>query len=286
MGQIRDRMEADLALRGAAKGTCAVYLRYAAAFVAFFMRPPTQLGTEHVRAWLLHMLRDMRRSPRTVNVARAALRFLFDVTLQRPDVMASIRSVRVLHRQPDVPSGSQVAALLAHARIPKHRAMLTLLYGTGMRVSEMLRLQPADIDSKRMVVHLRDTKNRHDRIVPLPPRALEALRAYWKAARPKGPSLFGGRSGDGMMVRNAVNLAVSKAAARAGIKLRVYPHLLRHAFATHLLEVGTDLRTVQILLGHRSLQSTARYTHLSEARRATLRSPLDLLGTEEGARLG
>jgi site-specific recombinase XerD len=148
MGQIRDRMEADLALRGAAKGTCAVYLRYAAAFVAFFMRPPTQLGTDHVRAWLLHMLRDMRRSPRTVNVARAALRFLFDVTLQQPDVMASIRSVRVLHRQPDVPSGSQVAALLAHARIPKHRSMLTLLYGTGMRVSEMLRLQPADIDSK------------------------------------------------------------------------------------------------------------------------------------------
>jgi len=286
MGEIRDRMVEDLALRGLARGTCESYLRYARNFVAFHKRSPTELGTEHVRAWLLHLLQHKCHDPRTVNVAVVALRFLFNITLLRPEVMAPIRLVRVQHRQPDVPSGSQVAAVLAQARTPKHLAMFMLLYGTGMRVSEMLRLTTADIDSKRMVVHLRDTKNRHDRFVPLPPTALKALRTYWKADHPKGPVLFGGASGEGALTREAVQIAVRKAAVRAGIKLRVYPHLLRHAFATHLLEMGTDLRTVQILLGHRSLQSTARYTHLSEARRATLRSPLELLGTEEGARLG
>ena len=286
MGEIRDRMVADLTLRGAAQNTCEAYLRFAHAFVAFHRRSPTELGTEHVRAWLLHLLQEKRRSPRTVNVAIAALRFLFEVTLGRPEVMATVRTVRVQHHQPDVPSGKQVATFLEHARTPKHRAMFMLLYGTGLRISELLALQPADIDSQRMVVHVRDTKTRHDRILPLPLKALEALRAYWRLDRPKGSSLFGGRSGQGVLNRNSVNIAMRKTAARAGFKFRVYPHLLRHAFATHLLEMGTDLRTVQILLGHRSIQSTTRYTHLSEARRATLRSPLELLGTDEGARLG
>lgn len=286
MGQIRDRMVADLTLRGAARGTCELYLRFARAFIVFHQRSPTELGTEQVRAWLLHLIQHERKSPRTVNVAIAALRFLFTYTLLRPEVMTSIRTVRAQHGQPDVPSGSQVATLLAQARSLKHRAMFALLYGAGLRVSEMLRLTPKDIDSQRMVLHVRDTKNRHDRIVPLPPKALHALRTYWKADRPKGPALFGARSGQGTLTRAAVHLALRKAAADAGLTLRVYPHLLRHAFATHLLEIGTDLRTVQILLGHRSLQSTARYTHLSEARRATLRSPLELLDTEEGKRLG
>lgn len=137
-----------------------------------------------------------------------------------------------------------------------------------------------------MVVHVRETKNRYDRTVPLPALALGALRDYWRADRPTGPLLFEGRSGDRAITREAVQQSLRATAALAGVKLRVYPHLLRHAFATHLLEMGTDLRTVQILLGHRSLYSTARYTHLSEARRANLRSPLDLLWTEEGARLG
>lgn len=289
MGKIRDRMEADLALRGLSPATCEVYLRYAQKFVAFHMRSPVELGTEHVRTWVLHLLHVKGRHPGTVNIYIAALRFLFGVTLQRPDVMAPIRRVRTRHRQPDVPGGSQVAAILAHARNAKDRAMFMLLYGAGLRVSETLALVAGDIDSRRMVIHVRDTKNRHDRIVPLPSSALEALRTYWRESRPQGTLLFGspyqpdkGRA----LSRVAVHKALRRAVERAGLKLRVYPHLLRHAFATHLLEIGTDLRTVQILLGHRSLQSTARYTHLSEARRATLRSPLDLLDTEEGKRLG
>ncbi|TAK32827.1 MAG: integrase [Myxococcaceae bacterium] len=289
MGQIRDRMAADLALRGLSSATRAAYLRYAQKFVAFHKRSPHELGVEHVRTWVLHLLQVKGRNPNTVNVCIAALRFLFETTLQRPDVMVSVRLVRTRSRQPDVPSGSQVAAILAHARNAKDRAMFMLLYGAGLRVSEMLALVAGDIDSQRMVIHVRDTKNRHDRIVPLPLSALEALRTYWRESRPKGKWLFGSprRPAEGRALsRVAVHKALLKAVERAGLTLHVYPHLLRHAFATHLLEIGTDLRTVQILLGHRSLQSTARYTHLSEARRATLRSPLDVLHTEEGKRLG
>jgi len=131
MGQIRDRMVADLALRGLAKETSEVYLRYARAFTAFHKRSPSELGTEHVRAWVLHLLRERHSNPRTVNVALAALRFLFTITLLRPDVMASIRAVRTQHRQPDVPGGSQVAAILANARNAKDRAMFMLLYRSG-----------------------------------------------------------------------------------------------------------------------------------------------------------
>lgn len=289
MGEIRDRMTEDLALRGLSAQTSEAYLRCAKSFVAFHRRCPRELGTEHVRTYILHLLHEKGLTPRTVNVTVAALRFLFTVTLLRPEVMASIRTIRVSHREPDVPGGSVVAAILAQARNVRDRAMFMLLYGAGLRVSEMLALTAKDIDSQRMVVHVRDTKNRHDRVVPLPPSALAALRTYWRESAPKGTHLFGspfhperGRA----LTRKAVNLSLRKAARAAGLTLRVYPHLLRHAFATHLLELGTDLRTVQILLGHRSLQSTARYTHLSEARRATLRSPLELLQTEEGKRLG
>ncbi len=286
MGEIRDQMAADLALQGFATGTCALYLRYARDFEAFHGRPPTELGTEDVRAWMLHQLRDRGRNAKTVNVMRAAVKFLYATTLQRPEVMASVRMLRVDHPQPDVPGGKQVAALLEAAGSEKYRALFMLLYGAGLRVSEALRLRSEDIDSQRGVIHVRNTKNRHDRIVPLPPTALEALRAWWKIAPPRGPFVFVGRNGDTALTREAVHLAMRKAALAAGIEGRVYPHLLRHAYATHMLEMGTDLRTIQILLGHSSIQSTTRYTHLTEARRATLRSPLEVLGTADGERLG
>jgi len=229
MGQLQDRMIEDLTLRGSAPNTHLAYVRCARAFVAFHRRPPAELGEEHVRTWLLHLLTVRKRSPRTVNVHIAALRVLYDVTLQRPEVMVGVRAVRTKDRQPDIPSGQQVRALLDAAPSLKHRAMFMLLYGAGLRVSEMLALTTADIDSARMVLHIRDTKNRHDRIVPLPRPALDALRAYWKEERPSGPMLFEGRCGRETLTRGAVNQGVSRAARKAGIPHRVQPHLLRHA---------------------------------------------------------
>ena len=285
MGKQRDKMEQDLALRGLSPNTREGYLRYADAFVAHFERSADELGTEQVRSWLLWLLKVRKRDASTVNVAIASLRFLF-VSLGRPEVMHDIRGVRRQHRAPDILSGGEVERLLAASADIKHRAIFTLLYGAGLRVSEVLALRVGDIDSQRMVVHVRNTKNRHDRIVPLSPRMLHTLRDYWKARRPQGTLLFPGQGGSKPLSRDAVGLAIRTTARRAGIDKKVYPHLMRHAFATHLLELGTDLRTVQILLGHRSLSSTTRYTHLTEARRLTLSSPLEALRTEQGQILG
>lgn len=285
MGRIRDKMEQDLVLCGRSEATCESYLRHCRAFVVHLGRCPSMASQPDVRGWLLHLLRDRMRKPNTVNVAIVALRFLFNVTLSKPEVMRGIRLVRADHPQPDVLSGSEMARLLEHAPSLKHKVLMMLMYGAGLRVAEARHLRVGDIDSKRMVLHVRRTKTRHDRVLPLSPLLLSTLRDYYRAAQVTGEPLFPGGRGDGVLTRNAINCAMRQATVAAGITKRVHPHLLRHSFATHLLEVGTDLRTVQILLGHRCLQSTARYTHLSEARRSRIRSPLDLLGTEEGKTL-
>jgi integrase/recombinase XerD len=279
MGRIRDKMEQDLVLCGRSAATQESYLRYARMFVTYLGRSPTHASNADVRRWLLHLLRDKKYKPATVNTAIGALRFLFGTTLQRPEVMHGVHSVRKDHPAPDVLSGSEVGRLLEHAPSLKHKTLFMLMYGAR-------HLQVADVDSRRMVLHVRRTKNHYDRVLPLSERTLSTLRQYYREARLKGPLLFAGRKGDVPITRNAINFAMRRAVDAAGLNKRVHPHLLRHSFATHLLEMGTDLRTVQILLGHRSLQSTARYTHLSEARRANLKSPLDLLGTEEGRALG
>jgi len=286
MGAVQVKMVEDMTLRGLAENTQEIYLRAARAFVGFHMKPAAELGTEEVRHFVLFLLNVAGRSPSTVNVVIAALRFLYGTTLGCPEVMQSIRAVRKDHPEPDVLSGSEVVALLAHAPSEMHHAIFMLLYGAGLRISEALKLTVADIDSKRMVLHLRDTKTNFDRIVPLSPTALGALRTYWKSERPTGPYLFPGRAENALLTRNAVLLAIKKAAQAAGITKNVHPHSLRHAFATHLLELGANLRTVQLLLGHRSIQSTTRYTHLSEVRLQALRSPLEVLGTDEGRTLG
>lgn len=285
MGKHRQRMERELILLGLASNTRDSYLKYARLFVQYCGRSPDQLGTEDVRRWVFWLLTVQKRQPRTVNVAIAATRQLF-AALGRPEVTRDIRYVRCQHRAPEILSGTEVDRLLRAAPSIKHRAVFTLLYGAGLRIAELLALTPADIDSRRMVLHVRNTKARRDRILPLSPRALQTLRDYWKQCRPQSPWLFPGKNRHHQMTRTAVSIAIRRAARNAGIRKRVYPHLLRHTFATHLLELGTDLRTVQILLGHRSLSSTAHYTHLTEARRLALRSPLDALDSQQGGVLG
>ncbi len=282
MGTLRQRMIEDLELRGRRPLTIDAYVRAVASFVRHCGRSPRELGADDVRAYLLHMRRDRGLAQTTLNVHLAAIRFLYSVTLHRPGVTASFRQIRVDRLAPDILSTSQIERLLAGASNVKHRGMFMLLYGAGLRVGELQSLHVADVDGDRRVIHVRDTKSRRDRIVPLPARALPVLREYWLAYRRKLTRtglLFPGYKG--RMTREAVHRALDTAVLRAGLQQHVYPHLLRHSFATHLLEAGEDIRTVQILLGHVHITSTVRYTHLSEARRARIRSPLDVYAPSE-----
>jgi len=286
MQSIGQRMKDDLALRGMSELTIESYLRYARQFATFVGKPPRRASTEDVRAFILHLRRERKLAAQTTNGAIVALRFLFDVTLGRRDVMRDVANLRTIHRQPVILCGAEIRALLAAFESEKHRAIALLLYGSGLRISEALALRVADLDTVRGVLHVRETKTRRERVVPLPPVTVTALRTYWKADAVRGPMLFPGRSTGKPLTREAVNFAMRAAATRAAIGKRVYPHLLRHAFATHLLELETDLRTVQILLGHQSIQSTTRYTHLSEARRKTLINPAEVLFSNEAGQLG
>jgi len=273
----RERFESDMELRGLRAETREAYLRAVAMFFRHYRKPPASVVQADVREWLLHMVRAGYQ-PSTVNVSRGALRRFFRDTLDRPAVVERVPTMRVDDRFPEILSADEVARLIAHARIPKHRAMLMLMYGTGLRTGELSEMRVSDVDGPRSVIHLRDTKSRRDRIVPLPDRARDAMREYWRGCRvrPRGEQLlFPGRHGP--LTREAICRAVRCAATDAGITKKVWPHLLRHCFATHLLEAGCDLRTLQILLGHRSILSTTRYLHLSTARVAALRSPLETL---------
>jgi integrase/recombinase XerD len=205
MGRIRDKMQEELVLGGKRPATQEGYLRYARAFVIYTGRSPEQATNGDVRRWLLHLSKEKQRSARTVNVARAALRFLFERVLGRPEVMLGIRSVRVEHGSPCVLSGSEMLRLLAHAPSLRDKAMFMLMYGAGLRVSEARYLQVGDIDSARMVLHIRRTKNHYDRVVPLSRQTLLVLREYHRAAGVKGPLLFGGRKSEEPFTRNTVN---------------------------------------------------------------------------------
>jgi site-specific recombinase XerD len=286
MGQLQDRMIEDLTLRGNAPGTTSAYMRYARALVAFHRRAPIEPGEEHVRAWLLHRIKVQRRLPRTVNVHIAALRVLFTVTLHRSEVMANIRQVRPPHRQPTIPSGQQIRALLDAAPSLKHRAMFMLLYGAGLRVSEMLALTTADIDSARMVLQLRDTKNRHDRIVPLPPPALDALRAYWKEDCPRGPMLFPGRGGRETLTREAVQQVSRARRARRGFRIGSIPTCCATPSPRTCWSSGATFAPCRSCSGiGRCRAPRATPTSRRRASRAC-GAMLEVLDTEEGKRLG
>jgi integrase/recombinase XerD len=281
MGEVRDRMEADLRLRNLRPNTQAAYLTTAKALAAWHRRSPELLGAEDVRAFLVHLQTDRHVSASTLCVYLAALRFLFCVTLGRPEVMASFASPRVVQTLPRVLSGTEVLALLRSISSLKYRALATTLYGAGLRVSEACRLQVGDIDSARGIIRVRDGKGGKDRNVMLGDSLLSTLRAYWAAVRPPLPYLFPSRDGQSPGCAEMARRVIKRAAVDAGLA-HVTPHLLRHCFATHLLEQGVDLRTIQVMLGHARLETTARYLHMSTRHIGRVRSPLDLLGTKEG----
>lgn len=286
MGKLKKKMADDLELRAYRPSTVEIYLRQAERFAQHFMKSPADMGELEIREYLLHLLRDKKAGPSAVKMSVAALKFLYMYTLNRPEEVVRIPWPKTRRPLPDILSGTEVSCLLESVRSLKHRMIAMTAYGAGLRVNEVCALKTSDIDSKRMLIHIRDGKNRRDRYVMLPKRLLLCLREYWKVVKPPGDWLFPGRTPRGHIGADAVRDAVRKAARDAGLTKRVTPHILRHAFATHLLETGSDIRTIQVLLGHGSIRTTERYVKVSKAHVGRTKSPLDLLGTKEGAPLG
>jgi len=286
MGFLRDKMKADLELRGYAHKTQRDYVRVCRDFAAHYMRSPAEMGLKEVEQYLLHRLRVRKIGPANHKMIVAGLRFLYGETLRRPEVAVRIPWPKVPRPLPDILSGTEVVDLLSAIRGLTHRVVITTTYAAGLRISEVCKLQIADVDSRRMLIHIRDSKRRKDRYVMLADRLLECLRHYWRCERPEGPYLFCGSRPDRPVNPKSARKALKKATAECGLQKRVTPHVLRHTFATHLLEAGTDIRTIQALLGHSSIRSTERYTHVSRRHVGRTRSPLDLLGTEAAEPLG
>lgn len=285
MGQLRDRMDADLRLAGYSPSTCKVYLVYARLFVKYHRRSPEVMGEREVRAFLLHLIEERHAARGTMRQVRAALTFLYSVTLRRPVEVAHLPVMRRQHRLPTVLSGTEVSALIEATTDPKYRAILMTLYSSGLRITEACKLRPGDIDSKRMVIHVHQGKGDRDRYTVLSTRLLQYLREYWRTCRPV-EWLFPGQTVDGHISPNTVRLVFHRARAQAGIKKQVSPHTLRHSFATHLIECGTDITVIQALLGHHSIRVTEMYTHVGVDLISRTTSPLDVLGTPQAAVLG
>ena len=277
MGELHDRMEGDLLLRAAAPTTRAEYLRCSRQLAAYYRRSPAELSIEDVRAYLLHLTRDLAYSPANLKIHVAALKFLYTVTLNRPDVVDRVPYPKVPHPLLDIPSPGEVAKVLGAMRSPHYRMILFCAYGAGLRITEACNLCIGDIDSKRMVIHVRGGKGGRDRYAILSPVLLDSLRQYYRAQRPPKPFLFPG-SVAGQAVRpEGVQTALRIALSHSGVSKRITPHTLRHAFATHALEAGTDLRVIQVLLGHANIRTTTRYVHVSTRTIASTRSPLDAI---------
>jgi len=276
MGQLRDRMEQDLKLKNLSPATRKIYLIYARKFVAHYGLPPTELGEREIRLYLLHLMEVEDVSHGTYRQCLAAIKFLYTVTLGQEWQVKRIPFPKHSRRLPVILCVDQVAAILAAITNLKYRVLLTTMYAAGLRISEACRLRIEDIDSRRMVLRVRDGKGGKDRYTLLPQRLLQILRQYWRIDKPRG-WLFPSRTREGHANPSSVRKAFKQARGQAGVGGDYTPHALRHSFATHLLDAGTELVVIQALLGHRCFKTTAGYTRVSlhAIRRAV--SPLEQL---------
>jgi site-specific recombinase XerD len=269
----------DMRMRKLAPKTQSGYIRAVRHFAVWLGRAPSLASAEDLRRFQLHLV-DQHVSPITINATLTGLKFFFEITVDRPELMAKIRPIRVAQRLPVVLSREEATLLIDAARNLKHRTALSVAYASGLRASEVIGLKVSDVDSKRMVLRVDQGKGRKDRYALLPPVLLKRLRAWWRYARAEGKVLPGGWLFPGLdpmdaMSTRQLNRAVHDAATAAHIDKRVSMHSLRHAFATHLLEQKEDIRTIQVLLGHKKLETTALYTHVATATLSQVISPLE-----------
>jgi integrase/recombinase XerD len=267
MTRLRKLMLEELQRRNFSEHTIRYYIRTVEDFARRFNRPPDRLGPRHIREYQAELLQKRKLSPGTVTNRLAALRFFYIKTLKKAWSIAETPYPKKSHRLPAILSQEEVARLIDAARTPFHRTLLMTLYATGLRCAELTRLKVRDVDSKRMVIHVQGGKGRRDRDVMLSPKLLDELRKHWCRLRRKTSDwLFPGNrwhTADHPIDTKTPRHACQGASKRAGLNHAIHPHTLRHCFATHLLEAGADLRTIQILLGHQSLKETMVYLHLS-----------------------
>lgn len=277
MSPLRQRMAEDMQVRNLSPDTQTSYAQQVSQFARYFRRSPEQLGPEEIRAYQVYLTNEKKLAPGSILIAVAALRFLYKVSLKKDWVFEEIiPAPKKPQTLPIVLSPEEVLQFLGCVTNTKHHAILSTCYAAGLRISEAVRLTIPDIDSQRMVLRVEQGKGQKDRYVMLSPKLLEILRSWWRVERPK-QWLFPGDIAGQHITKDAVEQACQKARRRCSIPKPITPHSLRHAFAVHLLESGTDVRTIQLLLGHRSLATTARYLRIATSKVCATSSPLDLL---------
>lgn len=274
MTPLRRRMFEDMQLRNFSASTQRSYIHYIADFAKYYNLSPEKLGLDEIRNYQLYLVQERQLAPQSVNCFVSAVRFLYTHTLEVPWSGAEIPYAKVPEKLPCVLSPEEVEQFFGAIALPRHRAVLMLCYGSGLRISEACGLRVDDIDSKRMLIHVREGKGGKDRFTVLSHRLLIVLREYWKIERSR-PWLFPTARPDEHIHPAAIQQICRDAARIAGIPKRVTPHLLRHSFATHLLESGTDTRVIQVLLGHRRIDTTARYAAVGPRSLGQVQSPLD-----------
>lgn len=279
MGELRKRMDGDLVVRGMSARTREAYLGAVAGLAKYYGRRPDRIGETEVQKYLLHLIEERKLAWSSCNVAAQGLKFFYRVTLKKSEAQFGIPTARAPQKLPQILAREEVARLIELTLNPKHRAILMTAYGAGLRLNEICHLKLTDIDSARMTIRVEQGKGAKDRYTLLSPRLLAELRRYWAAYRPS-PWLFAGRDPALRVSDTTVQRVFKAAKARARITKRGGIHALRHAFATHMLEGGVDIHTIQRLMGHGHIGSTLRYFHLARKHLASTPSPLELL---EGA---
>ncbi len=283
MSNLRDQMKQDLELGGYAPVTIKEYLHAARRLGMHVKRPLEKLGQAELRNYVEYLRKKRKYGASMLKLQLAGIRFLYAVTLGRPELVAWMSWPKQPTKQPVVLSGTEIEKLLGAMSNPMFRAVVMVMYGAGLRIAEACALRVTDIDAQRGVIHVRHGKGNRERCAMLSERLLLSLRSYWASSRPPLPFLFPAEDPKKPIAADRVRIAMRAAVETTGLlSKRITPHVMRHSFATHLLDTGTDVRVIQALLGHASIRSTMRYAHVSRATLTKTKSPLDLLGTAEG----